>query len=120
MDITPTRLLLVPPTQPSTRALSRALAIVGGGIKRSWGDFVASARRSPKLLLVTESSALGDRRFVAVVQFERQRFLIGSSPSSVTLLARLSDADRAMDSGADATTSGETTPGATTPVGAKQ
>ena len=49
---------------------------------------------SPKFLLVSETSALGDRRFVAVVQFERQRFLIGSSPFSVTLLARLSDAAR--------------------------
>lgn len=40
-------------------------------------------------LVIKETAALGDRRFVAVLQFERQRFLIGGSPGSVTLLADL-------------------------------
>lgn len=48
-------------------------------------------RSQPKVLWVRESAALGDRRFVSVVQFERQRFLIGSSASSVTLLSHLPD-----------------------------
>jgi flagellar biogenesis protein FliO len=56
-----------------------------------WHKFAVHARRKPKSLVLLESSALGDRRFVSVVQFERQRFLIGSSPSSVALLARLPD-----------------------------
>jgi flagellar biogenesis protein FliO len=50
------------------------------------------ARGQRKTLLVRETAALGDRRFVSVIQFERQRFLIASSPSSVTLLARLPEA----------------------------
>lgn len=115
MEITPKRLLLVPPTQTAPRVFSRALAIVGRRIKLFWGSFVTCARRSPKFLLVSETSALGDRRFVAVVQFERQRFLIGSSPSSVTLLARLSDAGPVTESGADAPTPRETTPGGAKP-----
>lgn len=50
----------------------------------------ASARRiKAKRLAVSETVALGDRRFVAVIEFEGQRFLIGSSPSAVTLLSRL-------------------------------
>jgi len=47
------------------------------------------ARRPQKKLIVAESAALGDRRFISVVQFENQRFLIGSSPASVSLLACL-------------------------------
>jgi hypothetical protein len=35
---------------------------------------------------------LGERRIVAVLEFERQRFLVGASPSVVNLLARLEDA----------------------------
>jgi flagellar biogenesis protein FliO len=32
---------------------------------------------------------LGERRFVAVVEFERSRFLVGGTTSSLVLLARL-------------------------------
>jgi flagellar biogenesis protein FliO len=46
-----------------------------------------------RLLAITETAGLGERRFVAVVQFERQRFLIGGSQSSVTLLANLPQAE---------------------------
>jgi flagellar biogenesis protein FliO len=53
----------------------------------------AKAGRKRKTLRVRETAALGDRRFVSVLQFEGQRFLIGSSPTSVTLLAHLTDAD---------------------------
>jgi len=45
-----------------------------------------------KSLSLMESVALGDRRFVGVIQFEGQRFLVGSAPSSVTLLAHLPNA----------------------------
>ena len=51
------------------------------------------ARRAPRSLVVREIAGLGERRFVAVLQFERQRFLIGGSASSVTLLSHLPEAD---------------------------
>jgi flagellar biogenesis protein FliO len=44
-------------------------------------------------LFIKETAGLGERRFVAVLQFERQRFLIGGSPGSVTLLAHLPEED---------------------------
>jgi hypothetical protein len=56
-----------------------------------WKTWVKRARSKRKTLAVRETAALGDRRFVSVIQFERQRFLVGSSPSSVTLLAQLPD-----------------------------
>jgi hypothetical protein len=56
-----------------------------------WRSAIRSAGSRRKTLVVGETAALGDRRFVSVIQFGRQRFLIGSSPSSITLLSRLSD-----------------------------
>jgi len=49
------------------------------------------SRRKRRTLQVCETANLGERRFVAVIQFERQRFLIGGSSNSLTLLARLGD-----------------------------
>jgi len=56
-----------------------------------WASLVRRAGNKRKTLSVRETAALGDRRFVSVIQFERQRFLIGSSPSSITLLSQLPD-----------------------------
>jgi flagellar biogenesis protein FliO len=42
-----------------------------------------------------ESLALGERRFVAVIEFEQARFLVGGTASSLVLLARLGEADEA-------------------------
>jgi flagellar biogenesis protein FliO len=55
------------------------------------------SQRKPRALLVKETAGLGERRFVAVLQFERQRFLIGGSPGSITLLARLPEEESTGD-----------------------
>lgn len=54
-------------------------------------------KHKPRSLSIRETAGLGERRFVAVVQFERQRFLIGGSPGSVTLLAELPRDEEATD-----------------------
>jgi Flagellar biosynthesis protein, FliO len=71
-----------------------ALAFVQRMWAASGGRVVArvSSARSPRRLRLCEAVPLGDKRFVAVVQFERNRFLIGGAPNSVVLLTRL-DAD---------------------------
>lgn len=56
-----------------------------------WGRVLRLSRRTPKSLRLCESLPLGERRFVAVVEFERARFLVGGTPSSVVLLSRLQD-----------------------------
>jgi len=48
-------------------------------------------QKKRKALIVQETASLGERRFLAVVQFERQRFLIGAGPNSITLLSLLPD-----------------------------
>jgi flagellar biogenesis protein FliO len=50
---------------------------------RSWGSHPA------RQLRLRETLALGERRFIAVVEFERQKFLIAGTGSSVGMLAAL-------------------------------
>lgn len=53
---------------------------------RAWLD-----RRSVRKLRLCETLALGEKRFVAVVQFEQMRYLLGGTGASITLLSQLSD-----------------------------
>jgi flagellar biogenesis protein FliO len=56
-----------------------------------WERVLRLSRRPPRRLRLCESLALGERRFVAVVEFEAARFLVGGTPSSLVLLSRLPD-----------------------------
>jgi flagellar biogenesis protein FliO len=49
-------------------------------------------QRSERQLRLCESVSLGEKRIVAVVEYEGQRFLLGGSAQSVHLLARLGSA----------------------------
>jgi flagellar biogenesis protein FliO len=84
---------IIPTMRPGSAPLAfhRVAAFALGRLQAFWRALVSRTGSKRKLLSVRESAALGDRRFVAVVEFERQRFLIGSSPASVTLLAQLPD-----------------------------
>jgi flagellar biogenesis protein FliO len=71
---------------------------------RLWSAFVAAFRtvrarlaaaRPERRLRVCESVPLGEKRFLAVVKFERNRFLIGCTANSVVLLTRLDQDDSA-------------------------
>jgi flagellar biogenesis protein FliO len=46
-------------------------------------------RRSARRLRLSETLSLGEKRFLAVVQFQQQEFLVGGTGSSIALLARL-------------------------------
>jgi flagellar biogenesis protein FliO len=54
-----------------------------------WARMRRVGSRNAKRLRLCESLALGERRFVAVVEFENERFLLGGTASSLVLLARL-------------------------------
>lgn len=56
-----------------------------------WERALRISRRTPKGLRLCESLPLGERRFVAVVEFEKARFLVGGTASSLVLLSRLAD-----------------------------
>jgi len=80
------------PASAFPRLVNQSLAVLRRAFETCWRALVLRTRRPQKSLRVAETATLGDRRFVAVVEFERQRFLIGASPSSITLLASLPDA----------------------------
>lgn len=54
-----------------------------------WNRIVRMSKRAPRRLRLCESLPLGERRFIAVVEFEQSRFLVGGTSSSLVLLARL-------------------------------
>jgi flagellar biogenesis protein FliO len=58
-----------------------------------WERILRFSRRAPRQLRLCESLPLGERRFVAVVEFERARFLVGGTSASLVLLARLGNGD---------------------------
>jgi hypothetical protein len=99
-----------PPNSPLDRALARTFTrtsrLAAARLKvfwRSviWRSLVCRVGGKRKTLSVRETAALGDRRFVSVIQFECQRFLIGCSPTSVTLLSRLSDESASSEPGGE-------------------
>ena len=57
-----------------------------------WRRLLRLAQRTPRRLRLCESLPLGDRRFVAVIEFEKTRFLVGGTSASLALLARLDEA----------------------------
>jgi hypothetical protein len=57
-----------------------------------WKCVLGLNLRAPRRLRLCESVALGERRFVAVVEYDAARFLVGGTSSSLVLLSRLEDA----------------------------
>ena len=53
-----------------------------------WSQTVSLKRRENQMRLC-ETLSLGDRRFLAVVLVEQQKYLVGGAPNSVALLAKL-------------------------------
>jgi flagellar biogenesis protein FliO len=54
-----------------------------------WERIARIGRRAPRRLRLSETLPLGERRFVAVIEFEHSRFLVGGTASSLVLLAQL-------------------------------
>lgn len=59
---------------------------------RAWWLKYQRTRRAEKRLVVCESVSLGEKRALLIAQFEQERFLIGMTGTSLTLLSRLPDA----------------------------
>ena len=63
--------------------------------KPGWGEKIRAwmlrMRRPARQLRMCESLSLGEKRLVAVLQFEGQRYLVGATGSSISLLSQLPD-----------------------------
>ena len=73
--------------QPTARSLppwcARLLAAAVALLRR------VQVQRRDKSLRVCETLSLGDKRFLAIVQLEGRRLLIGATAQSISLLERL-------------------------------
>jgi flagellar biogenesis protein FliO len=58
-------------------------------LRKLWGRWLTLSHRSPRRLRLCENLPLGERRFVAVIEFEGSRFLVGGTSASLVLLDRL-------------------------------
>jgi flagellar biogenesis protein FliO len=58
-----------------------------------WQRVARLGRRAPRRLRLRESLPLGEHRFVAVIEFEGKRLLIGGTSSSLVLLTQLESAN---------------------------
>lgn len=57
---------------------------------RKWcSRMLRAGRHQPRQLRISESVSLGDRRFIAVLEFADARYLVGGTSSSLVLLAQL-------------------------------
>lgn len=72
------------------RALSRAGDCLLGVLRELWARAgQVRVRQNKKRLRVCETVALGEKRFVAVIQVDDKQFLVGGASNSVSLLAQL-------------------------------
>ncbi|MBZ5679099.1 MAG: flagellar biosynthetic protein FliO [Acidobacteriia bacterium] len=74
-------------------AVIPARGAMWGRARSLWTRLASLGQRAPRRLRVSETVPLGERRFVAIVEFEKARFLVGGTSSSLVLLASLGSAD---------------------------
>ena len=81
------------------RALGSMLLVLGLAGGSLWAFRKWGAKKFPgsggSRLNVEETLALGDRRFVAILRADDDKFLIAMSPQGVTLLARIDSVEAA-------------------------
>ncbi len=75
-------------------ALALVLGIFLGGVWlfKNWQRLANRSGTAPKLNIV-ESRSLGARQGIFVIGYDKQRFLVASSPTGVNLLSHLPDAE---------------------------
>jgi flagellar biogenesis protein FliO len=74
-----------PSPQNNKTMSSKIAAVVGRFFSR------AAARRRECRLHVCETLSLGEKRFLAVVEYDRQKFLLAGTPQNISLLQRLDE-----------------------------
>jgi len=82
------RVMEIKPAPPVIAARGRNLGDIFRSL-RSWIWRIAESR--PRRLRLVESLPLGERRFVAVVEYDETRFLLGGTASTLVLLSHLAD-----------------------------
>lgn len=55
---------------------------------------MATSRRLERHLRICETLSLGEKRFIAVVEYDRQKFLLAGTPQNISLLQCLDEGSR--------------------------
>jgi len=77
---------------PTNHGRNREESAWVGALQEAWRWAGRALKpRKVRRLRVRESLSLGDRRFVAVIEFDGQEFLVGGGGTSLALLARLQE-----------------------------
>jgi flagellar biogenesis protein FliO len=76
---------------PATTVMLKQLETPASGLLRRAWSWVNKKYVPAKQLRVAETVSLGEKRFVAVVQVEGRKFLIGGGSSGVALLTQLGE-----------------------------
>lgn len=81
--------------EPGLSTLATSSFVLLGVCGAGWfllrrGSRFALGGRSPRKLVVSESRSLGNRQFLVVVEYERERMLIGVTPGKIDYLCPLS------------------------------
>ena len=58
---------------------------------------MATGHRPERRLHLCETLSLGEKRFIAVVEYGRQKFLLAGTPQNISLLKSLDESVRATD-----------------------
>ena len=58
---------------------------------------LATSRRPERRLRLCETLSLGEKRFIAVVEYGKQKFLLAGTPQNISLLQSLNESVRATD-----------------------
>jgi len=101
-----------PPNESSSanfrKALDRRLAPGGPWsklllqLRRLWTHMSNRSARQADGLRLVEMVGLGEKRFVAVVEYQHERFMLGGAPAGVCLLSRLHNTSETTDTSATA------------------
>ena len=85
-------------------ALVLGLFLGGAWFFKNWRRLAMQRGQQPKLN-IHETRPLGARQAIFVVGYEKQRFLVATSPAGVSLLSHLPDAEAVVETDAGAKTS---------------
>ncbi len=87
-------------------ALALVLGLFLGGVwfYKNWRRLTLQRGQQPKLN-IHETRPLGARQAIFVVGYDKQRFLVATSPAGVSLLSHLPDAEAVVEADAGAKTS---------------
>jgi len=98
-DVSPAATSLPDASGPLLRVMGALALVLGlflGGVWffKNWQRLAIQRGRQPKLNIL-ETRSLGARQAVFVVGYDRQRFLVATSPAGVNLLSHLPDSETA-------------------------